>query len=160
MKMLSDQGWVGKALKDAAIILMITGAGGVFGKVLQFSDLSDLIGGTLARANLGIWLPFIIGAALKTAQGSSTVAMITGASILAPLMSSLGFDTELTKALAVIAMGAGSVVVSHANDSLFWVVTQFSGMNVAQGYRLQSLGTAVLGFSSGIVVFVIWLLVK
>lgn len=155
-KMLSTNGWVGKALKDAAIIIMITGAGGIFGKVLQNSGLAEMIGELLGGVQLGIWLPFLIAAALKTAQGSSTVAMITTASIIAPMMSDLGFDTEIAKALGVLAIGAGSTVVSHANDSFFWVVTQMSNMDVKTGYRLHSLGTAILGCSAILIIAVLW----
>lgn len=154
-KMLSASGWTGAALQDAAIIILITGAGGIFGKVLQNSGLAEVIGDSLGSANLGIWLPFIIAAALKTAQGSSTVAIITTASIIAPLMPNLGFDTPTAKALAVVVIGAGSAVVSHANDSFFWVLTQLTGMNVAQGYRLQSVGTGIVGFSAAVVVFLL-----
>jgi GntP family gluconate:H+ symporter len=60
----------------------------------------------------------------------------------------LGLDSDISKALAVIAIGAGSAVVSHANDSFFWVVTQMSGMNINQGYRTHTLGTLILGLSS------------
>ncbi len=154
-KMLSTDGWVGKALIDAAVIIMITGAGGIFGKVLQNSGLAEVIGDTLAKANLGIFLPFIIAAAIKTAQGSSTVALITTASIIAPLMPDLGFDTDLSKALAVLAIGAGSAVVSHANDSFFWILTQMSNMKVTTGYRLHTVATGVFGFSAILVVFLI-----
>lgn len=157
-KMLSTEGWVGKALKDAAIIIMITGAGGIFGKVLQNSGIADVIGGTISTYNIGLLLPFLIAAALKTAQGSSTVALITTASIMAPLMGQLGLDSETTTALVVLIIGAGSLITSHANDSFFWVVTQMSDMDVATGYRLQSLGSALLGCFSAIVIFVIWML--
>ncbi len=155
-KMFSTNGWVGKALTDAAIILMITGAGGVFGKVLQNSNLATVIGEHLGQAHLGMWLPFLIAAALKTAQGSSTVALITAASIMAPLMSQLGFESEMAKALVVLSIGAGSAVVSHANDSFFWIITQMTGMDVATGYRLQSVGSGIMGTSAALVVFVIW----
>jgi gluconate:H+ symporter, GntP family len=155
-KMLSTEGWVGQSLKSAAVIIMVTGAGGIFGKVLQNSGLADVIGENLGHANLGIWLPFLIAAALKTAQGSSTVAMITTASIIAPLMGTLGLEADLAKALAVVAIGAGSAMVSHANDSFFWVVTQMSGMDVSQGYRLHTAATAVLGISAAIAIFIIW----
>ena len=158
-QMLSDKGWVGQALKDAAVIIMITGAGGIFGKVLQNSGIADVLGESLQSLNIGIWLPFLIASALKFAQGSSTVAMITTASILSPMLGDLGFDTEVEKALSVLAIGAGSLVVSHANDSFFWVITQLSGMNVSQGYRLHSLGTAVLGISAAVIIFVISLFV-
>ncbi len=147
-EMLSTTGWVGDALKSAAIIILITGAGGAFGKVLQNSDMATLLGDNLKGAGFGLWLPFLIAAAIKTAQGSSTVAIITTASIVAPMLSAMGMDTEISKAMVVIAIGAGSAVVSHANDSFFWVVTQMSGMNINQGYRTQTLGSAILGFSA------------
>ncbi|MBA7570730.1 Inner membrane permease YgbN [subsurface metagenome] len=147
-EMLSTTGWVGKALKTAAIIILITGAGGAFGKVLQSSDLGTLLGENICGTSLGIWLPFLLAAAIKTAQGSSTVAIITTASIVAPLLQIMGLDSDISKAMVVISIGAGSAVVSHANDSFFWVVTQMSDMNLKQGYRIQTLGTAVLGFSA------------
>lgn len=152
--MLSTTGWVGKSLTDAATILLITGAGGIFGKVLQNSGIADLLGETLAGVQMGIWLPFLLSAAIKTAQGSSTVALITTASIMMPMMNSLGFDTELEKAITVIAIGAGSAVFSHANDSYFWVVTQMSGMDVKTGYRLHGLGSAILGIVAAMILFV------
>jgi GntP family gluconate:H+ symporter len=152
-EMLSSEGWVGTSLRNAASILLITGAGGVFGKILQNSGIADTMGDTLTGLRAGIWLPFLLGAAIKTAQGSSTVAMITAASIMASMMNSLGFDTETEKALVVIALGAGSVVVSHANDSFFWVVTQLTGMDVKTGYRLYTTGTLVLGVGAALVVY-------
>jgi GntP family gluconate:H+ symporter len=150
-KMLATDGWVGEALKSAAIIILVTGAGGAFGKVLQNSDLGMILGNMIGGSKLGLWLPFLIAAALKTAQGSSTVAMITTASMISPMISILGFDSELSKAMAVVAIGAGSCVVSHANDSYFWVVTQLSNMNVKQGYRLMSPGSGILGLSAIII---------
>jgi GntP family gluconate:H+ symporter len=147
-EMLSTSGWVGDALKGAAIIILITGAGGAFGKVLQNSEMAALLGNNLGDTGFGLWLPFVIAAAIKTAQGSSTVAIVTAASIVSPLLVPMGLDTEISKAMAVIAIGSGAAVVSHANDSFFWVVTQMSGMNINQGYRTHSLGTIILGFSS------------
>jgi GntP family gluconate:H+ symporter len=156
--MLSSSGWAGNALKDAAIIILITGAGGAFGKVLQNSALSEVIGDHMMGSHMGIFAPFLLAAALKTAQGSSTVAIITTASLMAPLLGPLGFDTGISKAFAVLAIGAGSAVVSHANDSFFWVVTQMSGMDVKTGYKLQSLGTGILGFSAVIILFLLSLI--
>jgi GntP family gluconate:H+ symporter len=154
MEMLSSTGWVGKAIIDAATIIMITGAGGIFGKILQNSGIADMLGETLADIQIGIWLPFLLAAAIKTAQGSSTVALITTASIIMPMMNSLGFSTEFEKAMLVIAIGAGSAVFSHANDSYFWVVTQMSGMDVKTGYKLHSVASAVLGFTAAILLFI------
>ena len=154
-KMLSSSGWVGHAVKEAASIILITGAGGIFGKVLYDSGIADTLGKSLVDYNLGLFLPFLLAAALKTAQGSSTVALITTASILLPMLSVLGLDTEWEKAMTVVAIGAGSSVVSHANDSFFWVVTQMSGMNVRTGYRLFSLGSLVLGLTGILVLMAI-----
>jgi GntP family gluconate:H+ symporter len=156
--MLSTSGWVGKSLRDAATIILITGAGGIFGRVLQNSGIADVIGETLADVNLSIWLPFLLAAAIKTAQGSSTVALITTASIMMPMMSTLGFVSELEKVMVVIAIGAGSAVFSHANDSFFWVVTQLSGFDVKAGYRLFSLGTFILGTSAAVFLYIFYLI--
>ena len=153
-KMLSASGWVGKALYSGAVIILITGAGGAFGKVLQNSGIVDLIGGAMVGGSLGLWMPFLIAAALRTAQGSATVALITTASLLAPLIGPLGLESSVGKAMMVLAIGAGSMVASHANDSMFWIVTQMSGMDVKTGYRLQTVLTTALGFTAA---FLLWL---
>lgn len=146
--MLSSSGWVGQAVKAAGTILIITGAGGALGNVLQESGISDLISSNMQFTRMGIFLPFIIAAGIKSLQGSSTVAMITTASMLAPILDPLGLGGETGKALAVIALGAGSMVVSHVNDSYFWIVTQFSDMKAAQGYKVQTLGSLVAGLAA------------
>lgn len=156
---LGNDGWFGKAVIDSAIIITITGAGGSFGKVLQNSGIAKLVGEGLATAHLGIFLPFLIAAGIKTAQGSSTVAIITTAGLMAPLMAPLGFDAPMARALIVVAIGAGSMVVSHANDSFFWVVTQFSNMTPEQGYKLQTMGTLFQGTVAAIAVYVAALMV-
>jgi GntP family gluconate:H+ symporter len=152
-EMLSTTGWVGRALADASNIILITGAGGIFGMILQNSGIADTLADSLSGANLGIWLPFLLCAAIKTAQGSSTVALITTASIIAPLMLTMGFTSEIDKALVVSAIGAGAMVVSHANDSGFWILTQFSGIDVKTGYRVYTLGTLVVGTFAASLVF-------
>jgi GntP family gluconate:H+ symporter len=158
-EMLSSTGWVGKALQNAALIIMITGAGGAFGMVLRNSELATVLGENLASWKIGIFLPFLMAAAIKSAQGSSTVALITTASLLAPMMGSLGFDTGVAKALVVLAIGAGSLVVSHANDSMFWIFTQMTGMEVKTGYRVHTQGTLYLGTSAALVIWVVGLIV-
>ena len=153
-EMLATTGWVGKALADASNIILITGAGGIFGTILQNSGIADVLAESLSGANLGIWLPFLLCAAIKTAQGSSTVALITTASIVAPLLLTMGFSTEIDKALVVAAIGAGAMVVSHANDSGFWILTQFSGIDVKTGYRVYTLGTFIVGTFAALCVFI------
>ena len=157
-EMLSTTGWVGKSLNSAAVIIMITAAGGSFGMVLQDSGIADVLGTSLSHAKLGIWLPFIIAAALKTSQGSSTVAIVTTASLIAPLMGALGFVEPFEKALAVMAVCSGAMVVSHVNDSFFWVVTQMSGLDIRYGYKFHTLGTLVCGVTSMLAVWAMYLL--
>ena len=154
-EMLSTTGWVGKAMNDAALILLVTGAGGIFGAILQKSTIANDMQSLLSGANLGIWLPFILTAAIKTAQGSSTVALITTAGIMAPMLGSLGYDTEIQKALVVVAIGAGAAVVPHANDSGFWVFTQLTGMDIKTGYRLYTTGAGIVGLFAAFLVFLI-----
>jgi GntP family gluconate:H+ symporter len=138
---------------------MITGAGGAFGMVLRNSPIAEVLSSSLSKANLGIFLPFIIAAAIKSAQGSSTVALITTASLMMPLMSSLGFESGVAKALVVSSIAAGAMVVSHANDSFFWVVTQMSRMDVKTGYKLHTVATLIIGITSGLTVWIISLIV-
>jgi GntP family gluconate:H+ symporter len=158
--MLSVSGWVGEAVVPAAAIIVITACGGAFGEVLRNSGISDIVGGQLGKtARLSILLPFIIAAVLKTAQGSSTVAIITTAGIIAPLLEPLGLGSATARALVVVTIGAGSMVVSHANDSYFWVVTGFTGINVKDGYKLQTLGTFVEGIVAAAALWIISLIV-
>ena len=153
-ELLSTTGWVGKSLTSAAVIIMITAAGGSFGMILRNSGIADILGESLSGANVGIWLPFIIAAALKSAQGSSTVAIVTTASLIAPMMEALGFVTPLGRALAVMSLCSGAMVMSHVNDSFFWVVTQLSGMNVKTGCKLHGLGTLLGGLTAMLVVWI------
>ncbi len=152
-KAISD--WMGEGIKKSAIILVITAAGGSLGAIIKASPITDFIKTNMASMHLGILLPFIISAALKTAQGSSTVAIVTTAGIMAPLLQTLGLDPALT----TIAIGAGSMVVSHANDSYFWVVSQFSGMPVNTAYKAYSSATAVEGVVAFLMVLVLSLFV-
>lgn len=159
-EMLSPAGWVGQAVLAASTIIIITGCGGAFGKVLQNSNIAEVVSDSLGEGSAwGIWLPFVLAAAIKTAQGSSTVAIITTAGIVAPLLEPLGLAEPTGRALAVIAIGGGAMVVSHANDSYFWIVTQLSGMTVQQGYRLQTLGTLIEGATVAVTVWIISLIV-
>lgn len=157
--LLSSSGWVGEGMLAAAMIIMITGAGGAFGQVLQNSGIADIIGKGMSSMSIGLWLPFMAAAAIRAAQGSSTVAIITTASILAPMLSSMGLDSSLGRVLSVLAIGAGSMVASHANDSFFWVVTQMSGMDVKTGYKLMTTGTICMGIFACTIIWIIGLIV-
>ena len=152
-KLLSSTGWIGDSLVLAAPVILITGAGGVFGKMLQNSGIGDLVSSSLSEAGWGIFLPYIISFSLKTAQGSSTVAMITTASIIAPLLVTLGLDSEMMRIFTVLAIGSGAIAISHANDSFFWAVTQLTGLTIKQGNLSHSIGTLVMSVTAILVIF-------
>ena len=140
-----------ETLKTVGPILFVTAAGGVLGKVIAVSGMVETI---TANASIleavGIFFPFLLSAILKTAQGSSTVALTTTAGIMAPLMDAMGLGTPVRAALTV----------SHANDSYFWVVTNFGEMKPEQGYKTQTLCTLLLGLSSMAGVFVLSLIFR
>ena len=145
-----------ETLKTVGPILFVTAAGGVLGKVISSSDMVNYItANAAALETIGVFFPFILAAILKSAQGSSTVAITTTAGILAPLMGVLGFTTPVSAALAVMAIGAGAMTVSHANDSYFWVVTNFGEMTPDQGYKTQTMGTLILGIAAMAEIFVL-----
>ncbi|WMJ24474.1 GntP family permease [Paludicola sp. MB14-C6] len=148
-------------LKVVGPILFVTAAGGVLGKVISVSGLVGFIteNATILQT-IGIFFPFILAAILKTAQGSSTVALTTTAGILAPLMGVLGLSTPIMATLTVMAIAAGAMTVSHANDSYFWVVTNFGEMEPQQGYKTQTMMTLVLGLASMAGVFILSLILK
>jgi GntP family gluconate:H+ symporter len=149
-------------LKLVGPILFITAAGGVLGKVISEAGVVAFVteNATTLKA-LGIFFPFLIAAILKIAQGSSTVAITTTSAMMglfsAPgsVMQALGFTTPVAASLVVMAIGAGAMTVSHANDSYFWVVTNLSNMTPAQGYKTQTLGTLVEGIGSIIGIFLL-----
>lgn len=139
--------WLEGGLAKAGSIILITGAGGAFGAVLRETDLSRFAEQFAAIDGLGILIPFLIAAFLKTSQGSSTVAIITTAAICAPLVDSLGLNSTNGLALAVLAIGAGSLTVSHVNDSYFWVVSKFSEMDTSVALKTHTVATLIMGLT-------------
>lgn len=119
-------GWLSEAAASAGLIILITGAGGALGQVLRDSGVGDALAEAVASINLpGVLVPFIIASVVRVAQGSGTVAMITAASVSAGLVDELG----LSALAAALACCAGSMVFSYFNDSYFWVVTRFTGLD-------------------------------
>ena len=155
-------GWCSEGLRDAGTIILITGAGGALGAVLRETPLATLVGEALGSMRLGrfsLFLPFIVAAGLKTSIGSSTVAMITTASLVAPLLPTMGLATGAGPALATLAVASGAMMVSHVNDSYFWVITQMSKLTVAQGYRLVTVASGIAGLTAILMVFLLGLIV-
>jgi GntP family gluconate:H+ symporter len=134
-----------EAIVKAGPILIITAAGGMFGMVIKSTGVGETIGKLLTGTSIGLLVPFLIAVIMKTAQGSSTVAIITTASFITPMLSMLGLDTEWGKLLTMLAMGSGSMIASHANDSYFWVVTNFGEIKVDDTLKVYTTSTIVMG---------------
>ena len=143
-----------KGIEQAAPILIITGMGGALGTIIQTIPLETYAASIATLDNLGILIPFLIAALLKSAQGSSTVAIITTSSLIFPLLPILGMDSEMGKVWAIMSLGVGSMTISHANDSYFWIVAQMSGMDVKTAYRTHTLGTLIQGVVGLLVVWI------
>jgi GntP family gluconate:H+ symporter len=135
------------AIEKAGPILIVTAAGGMFGMVIKETGIGLEAGKFFSQTGLGIAVPFLIAFLMKTAQGSSTVAIITTASFVAPMLSLLGLDTESGRLFATLAMGAGSMMISHANDSYFWVITKFSDIDTDITLKVYSSATIVMGIT-------------
>lgn len=150
--------WVTAGLKEAGVIILITGAGGSLGNIIRAAGIGDIIQASFSDLHMGIFLPFIVAAILKSAQGSSTVAIITTAAIVSPMLEPLGLISPAGKALGVLAIGAGAMTVSHLNDSYFWVVSQFSGMNVQTALKSQTVATFFQGITGIVAVYLLSLI--
>lgn len=154
-------GWIADSLKDAAPILLVTGAGGAFGTVIKNTSISDTLQNmdfSSLTGALFLLVPFLIAAALKTAQGSSTASLVITSSLVAPMLVTMGIEGAVPLALVVMALGAGAMTVSHVNDSFFWVVTQFSGMDVKDAYKTHTVATLLQGLTALIISVLLWLL--
>jgi GntP family gluconate:H+ symporter len=133
------------ALPPVAMVILVAGAGGVFGKVLVASGIGDAIADVLDRSGLpALFLAFLTALALRAAQGSATVALITTAGILAPLLQRADLSTGQLS-LVALAMGAGGLAVSHINDAGYWMFTKLAGLDVASGLRTWTVLTTVMG---------------
>ena len=151
-----------ETLKVVGPILFVTAAGGVLGKVITTAGFVDYMTENAAfLSSVGIFFPFLIAAILKTAQGSSTVAITTTAAIMGSfaesgtMMAALGLTSPVAAALTVMAIGAGAMTVSHANDSYFWVVTNFGGMKPEEGYKTHTMTTLIMGVVSMVFIFIL-----
>ena len=144
-----------EGVDKAGPVLAIVAAGGGFGAVLKETGIGDSLGQVLSPLHLGIFLPFLVTAVLKTVQGSSTVAIITAASLVGPMFPELHLDTPWGRLLGTLALGAGSMLVSHANDAFFWVVTRFSDLEPGVTFRVYSPATVLMGLLTQFLVFLL-----
>lgn len=136
---------VSLGLKQAAPIILITAMGGALGAVIEQMHIENYINNLTINSSLGIIFPFLIAAFLKTAQGSSTISIITTSSIIFPLLPAMGLDTEMGKVWVIMSLGVGSMTISHANDSYFWVVSQMGNIDVKKAYKTHTIGTLIQG---------------
>ena len=140
---------VENSLKRSGPILFITVAGSVLGNIVAGSPLVGFITDNAQVLNgLGLLFPFLVAAMLKSSMGSSSVAIITAAGIVAPFAEAMGLASPIGLTLICMAVGAGSMTVSHSNDSYFWVVTKFGRMDIKSGYKTQTLATLILGLGA------------
>ena len=138
---------VGGALGPVCGIILITGAGGMFGGVLQSSGIGEALAGTLEDTGMPVMLAaFIIALALRVAQGSATVAITTAAGLIAPAVQAASGLTGIDLALIVIAIACGSTALSHVNDSGFWLVGRFLGMDVKTTLKTWTVMETLIGF--------------
>ena len=152
-------------LKIVGPILFVTAAGGVLGKVISGAGFVEYMKAhATVLSAVGIFFPFLVSAILKTAQGSSTVALTTTAGIMGSIadpgsmMTLLGLNTPMAGILTVMAIAAGAMTVSHANDSYFWVVTNFGDLDMEKGYRTQTAMTGIMGVVGIIFTFILSLI--
>lgn len=135
-----------KALGPAGIIILITGAGGVLKQVLVDSGIGQIMAESMAGSALPpILLAWIMAAVVRVTQGSATVAMITAAGIIAPVITEFGLN-DPQRALVVIAIASGATLLSHVNDSGFWLVGKYLGMNEKQTLQSWTVMETIIAF--------------
>jgi GntP family gluconate:H+ symporter len=145
--------WIEEALRGSAMIIMVTGLGGALSQILRATPAVDAIAEAVAATGLPpIFLPFVLGVAGNLITGSTTVGVITAASVAAPMMDTLGLSPEAT----MLAGAAGSIIIKYVNSSYFWVCTSLSRMPLRSA--LLSFGgvTLVNGVTAMAVVYLLW----
>ena len=143
------------SVEKAGGVLVVIGMGGAFGAILTATKLGDHLSQSMALGTMGLFFPFLLTAVLKTAQGSSTVAIITASSLVLPLLHALGLDTENGKLFCVLSMGAGSMTVSHTNDAYFWVISRFSGISMKTMLKVYTVSTLFMGIITLVTVYIL-----
>ncbi|WP_105454680.1 GntP family transporter [Escherichia coli] len=148
---------MGSALPTAAVVILVTGAGGVFGKVLVESGVGKALANMLQMIDLPL-LPaaFIISLALRASQGSATVAILTTGGLLSEAVMGLN---PIQCVLVTLAACFGGLGASHINDSGFWIVTKYLGLSVADGLKTWTVLTTILGFTGFLIIWCVWLVI-
>ena len=148
-----------KSLEPVALVLLVTGAGGVFGSILQKSGVGDAVADVMTGSNLPpIVLAFLVATMVRVAQGSATVSMVTSAGLLAPAIGQQDLSGPAI-GLMVIAIASGATMLSHVNDSGFWLVNRFLDMSVTDTLKSWTVATTLIGLTGFAVAFVLSLFV-
>jgi GntP family gluconate:H+ symporter len=135
--LLADTSW--------APLLLTVGAAGGFARVLDETGMAELLAEYVLDPRLGLLVPFLAAATVKTMQGNSLSAVLTASGMVEPMLAALGLDSPTGRALAAAAAGAGSIAICHVNDPFFWIATSMAGVTPARGLRLIGLGSAAVG---------------
>ena len=143
------------ALKTAGQIILIVGAGGAFSGVLKASPLQSILTDTFSGLTIGILAPFIIGFIFRTCVGSATIAMVTAATMITPLMDVLGFASPMGRVIAMLACAAGGLMVFHGTDDFFWVTATTSEMDTSVAYKTIPIISVCQSLAALAVVFVL-----
>jgi len=142
-KALSERGWMGEALRGIAATLLVAGIAGGFGRVIDETGMPTLLAEDVSGLRLGVLAPFVVALVIKTLMGSSLVATLTAAGMVEPLLPSLGLAGDGGRVLAVLAIGAGAMAVSHINDPHFWLTAHAARLTPGRTLRVFSLATAI-----------------
>jgi len=134
--LLADTSW--------APLLLTVGAAGGFARVLDETGMAELLAEYMLDPRLGLAVPFLAAATVKTMQGNSLSAVLTATGMVEPMLPALGLDSPTGRALAAAAAGAGSIAICHVNDPFFWIAMHMAGITPARGLRLIGLGSAVV----------------
>lgn len=148
-------GIIADALKTAGQIVLIVGAGGAFSGVLKASPMQQILTDSFSGLTIGILAPFIIGFIFRTCVGSATIAMVTAATMITPLIDVLGFASPMGRVVAMLACAAGGMMVFHANDDFFWVTTTTSEMDTSIAYKTIPLISVLQSLTALICVFML-----
>ena len=146
-----------KSLGPICSIILITGAGGMFGGVLRLSGIGDALSDSLSDLGMSLIVQaFIVATVLRVAQGSATVALTTTAGLLSAAAAQADLSA-FQLSLMVIAIAAGATVLSHVNDSGFWLVSRFFGMDVKTTLKTWTVMETTLGLSAFVLALALWM---
>ena len=144
-----------RSMEPVGLIILVTGAGGVFGKVLIATGVGTALANAMAVSNLPVvLLAFLIALVLRVSQGSATVAMVTSAGLIGPVIAGFNYSPALIGCIT-IAIASGATMLSHVNDSGFWLVNRYFGMTEKDTIRVWTLVSSVVGLIGLIVALAI-----